>query len=71
VTDVSNALKRLYQETSEFVVLGLTGRTGSGCSTVAKILEDKSPHFPDSSKIYDSDNDRRKYKIIRKFIAEN
>jgi deoxycytidylate deaminase len=71
VTDVSDALNRLYQETSEFIVLGLTGRTGSGCSTAAKLLTSEFPQIQESSKIYDSANDQRKYKIIRNFINKN
>jgi len=71
LSDESNALERVYVESSEFIILGLTGRTGSGCSTAAKILSEDDIHLPESSKIYSSENDSRKYKIVRNYIKEN
>lgn len=71
MSDESDALERVYVESSEFIILGLTGRTGSGCSTAAKILSEKVIHLPESSKIYISNNDKRKYKIIRSYIKDN
>ena len=32
-------VKQIYKLRQNFILIGLTGRTGSGCSTVAKILE--------------------------------
>ena len=69
--EAADSLKRLYKETSEFLVIGLTGRTGSGCSTAADILSSSDPILPESSKIYGSDNDKRKYQIIRNFVLTN
>ena len=38
-----SALKNLYGQDDDFIIIGLTGRTGSGCSTVKNILTaDKS-----------------------------
>lgn len=71
MSDESKALKRVYAESSEFIVLGLTGRTGSGCTTAAKILSEKDIRLPEISKTYSSDNDRRKYKIVRNYIKNN
>ncbi len=31
-------VKQIYKLRKNFILIGLTGRTGSGCSTVAKIL---------------------------------
>jgi deoxycytidylate deaminase/dephospho-CoA kinase len=33
-----SAIDTIYRKDDELIILGLTGRTGSGCSTVAKIL---------------------------------
>lgn len=71
MSNESNALERVYAESSEFIILGLTGRTGSGCSTAAKILAKNEIHLPEVSKIYSSNNDKRKYKIVRSYIKEN
>ena len=67
----SSALERVYAESSEFIILGLTGRTGSGCSTAAKILSNSEIHVPEESNIYSSDNDQRKYKLVRSYIKNN
>ncbi len=71
MSNESNALQRVYAESSEFIILGLTGRTGSGCSTAAKILSKNEIHVPEESKIYSSENDQRKYKLIRSYIKDN
>ena len=31
-------VKQIYKLRQNFILIGLTGRTGSGCSTVAKVL---------------------------------
>lgn len=36
---LKSAIGRIYGDDDDFIVFGLTGRTGSGCSTVAKILQ--------------------------------
>ena len=36
-----NSIRKLYDEKKDFIIIGLTGRTGSGCSTVAEILATK------------------------------
>ncbi len=69
--DESRALKRVYAESSNFIILGLTGRTGSGCSTAAQILERSNPQIPKFSKLYNTTNDRRKYRIVRRYIKYN
>lgn len=71
MSDESDALERVYVESSEFIILGLTGRTGSGCSTAAEILSKSDIRLPKSSKIYSSENDSRKYEIVRNYIKEN
>lgn len=71
LSDESDALELIYSEASKFIILGLTGRTGSGCSSAAKILSEKEIHLPESSNIYTSENDKRKYKIVRSYIKDN
>ena len=34
----NSAVERIFAERKDFIIIGLTGRTGSGCSTVAKFL---------------------------------
>ncbi len=35
---LKSAISRIYCDDDDFILLGLTGRTGSGCSTAANIL---------------------------------
>ena len=38
-----NIVDKIYKLRKNFVIIGLTGRTGSGCTTVAKILQTQHP----------------------------
>lgn len=66
---------RIYQLRREFIIIGLTGRTGSGCSTVANILSQtdfnilKSLHQEWNPKVID--NDARKNRIIYNYIKND
>lgn len=42
---IAKAIDTIYNEREQFIVIGLTGRTGSGCTTVSKILQ--SENFSD------------------------
>lgn len=37
-TNVSEATNLIFSERKDFIVIDLTGRTGSGCTSVAKLL---------------------------------
>ena len=38
---MEKAISQIYQKKEKLVIIGLTGRTGAGCSTVANILKKK------------------------------
>ncbi|MEE1505244.1 MAG: dCMP deaminase [Acutalibacteraceae bacterium] len=70
----NEAVKNVYQELDNCIILGLTGRTGSGCSTTAKILQTEK--FKDltlpTPKTHDfKDIEERKYQIVHRFIKNN
>ena len=70
----NTAVKKVYEELNDCIILGLTGRTGSGCTTASKILE--TPSFDElhlsTPKTYDFKNiEERKYQIIHRFIKHN
>lgn len=67
----NKAVEKAYKDASDFLVVGLTGRTGSGCSTAAKILSSDELLSPEHTSFYESKNDLRKYRIARKFAKEN
>jgi deoxycytidylate deaminase/dephospho-CoA kinase len=62
------ALNNIFKDTSDFLVIGLTGRTGSGCSTAAHRLSQKDLNMPDVEQSHFHGNEKRKYRIIRDYI---
>lgn len=67
----SGAIEKTYSHVGNFILLGLTGRTGSGCSTAAKILGQETASPVGESAIYTSINDKRKLAIINKYTQSN
>jgi deoxycytidylate deaminase len=70
--DVAEGLRRLFVRRSDFVVLGLTGRTGSGCTTAAELLtrELSDLKLPEP-KTADAGPEDRKHRIIKDFVERN
>jgi len=69
--EISKAVKNIFKESGEFILIGLTGRTGSGCTTSANILTSLSFNMPASPSFTVNENEIRKFKIISKFIKQN
>lgn len=70
---IAKAIDTIYNEREQFIIIGLTGRTGSGCTTVSKILQtenfsDLNMREPQTTNF--SNNDERKYQIIHSY-AQN
>lgn len=68
---VSTALENVFKESSNFIIIGLTGRTGSGCSTAAQILSNGTLNLPDPGASHYSGNERRKFRIIKRYIENH
>lgn len=69
----NEAIEKMYEYRSKMIVLGLTGMTGSGCTTTAKILAKK--RFEDLDlkppKTYDYlDSEERKQELIYNYMQE-
>ncbi|GAB0151401.1 anti-phage dCTP deaminase [Marinobacterium sp. BA1] len=78
MSDKNNSMiSSLFHERGKFIVLGLTGRTGSGCTTAANILENEKADFPSVEDVrYGGDSfysnlDSKRYKIASYYIKEN
>lgn len=70
----SNSINSIFKEHEKFIILGLTGRTGSGCSTLAKVLntekfEDLALKTPQPNNF--EHNYERKYRIIYKYAEKH
>lgn len=69
-----DAVKKMYNLRRKLVVIGLTGRTGSGCSTVAQLLSNKNFEdckFVKPDRTNRLSNDERKDVIVYDFLKEN
>lgn len=69
-----DTIKKMYEQRERIIILGLTGRTGAGCSTVAGILSKDSIEELDlrAYKTFDFANaDERKYSVISRFMQRN
>lgn len=67
------AVKKVFDERSKFIVFGLTGRTGSGCSTTAELLANdfdgfSAPAQINCGKMTESD---RQYNICYEYLSAN
>lgn len=68
-----NSVSELFKHRNDFIVIGLTGRTGSGCSTVASILSKNIEALPCSQEdaLTISQNEKRKHRNIVNFCKRN
>lgn len=70
----NDTVDAIYAQRNRMMIIGLTGRTGSGCSKVAEILSANSLEEMDLSafKTRDFTNaDERKHAVIRKFLNKD
>jgi len=76
-TNKNQMISDIFHERSQFIVIGLTGRTGSGCTTTASILEKEKPSFPNLSDITHNGSpffnglDAKKYELLSNYATEN
>lgn len=72
--NLQTAVEAVFSEREKFIVLGVTGRTGSGCTTLASLLKNQHfsqfgaplPKSPGCGSI-----DERQYRIIYQFLQKN
>lgn len=70
---MKDIINKLYEQRQNYIIIGLTGKTGSGCSTAADILaKNKEDINIPNICIDDSSNDHvRKKSIILTYFKEN
>ncbi|CAN5506630.1 anti-phage dCTP deaminase [soil metagenome] len=70
--EVADGLKKVFARRGDFVVIGLTGRTGSGCTTSATLLskEFSNLRLP-TVKTDNASAEERKYRIVHDFVERN
>lgn len=69
-----NSLDSLYQLRTNFIIIGLTGRLGSGCTTAAELLTKSifsECNFPLPTLSDTPTNEDRKYRIVYSYLEKN
>lgn len=70
--EVSDGLNSLFKRRSKFVLIGLTGRTGSGCSQTAKLLSmDFAQLNLPENKLVGASAEDRKHRIFKDYAERN
>jgi deoxycytidylate deaminase len=70
--NVASGLRNLFQRRASFVLIGLTGRTGSGCTTATHLLtRDFAGLKLPNAKTDNFDPEDRKYRILRDYSESN
>lgn len=70
-------ISKIFLERNKFAIIGLTGRTGSGCTTAATILENdaqKAPELKDityKGKDFFHDLNNKRYTVIKNYYDTN
>ncbi|WP_234687847.1 hypothetical protein [Comamonas aquatica] len=70
---VANGIENVFKQHKSSIVIGLTGRTGSGCTTAAKILsirDFEKLNLP-SLRVPPTNHEDRKDRIIYAWIKEH
>jgi len=67
------AVRRVFDERERFAIVGLTGRTGAGCSTAASLLAKSFEEFgaPAPRNSEHMTNDDRQYMVAHTFLQAN
>jgi len=70
-------ISKVFLERNKFAIIGLTGRTGSGCTTTATILESKDQSIPDlkdvtyNGKSFFDGLNKRRYTAIKNYYENH
>jgi len=70
--NLSKSVEQAYGAREQFIIIGLTGRTGSGCSKVAEILQKEKIqelNLQEPKSLGFSNVEERKYSIIYNFMV--
>lgn len=72
MANYNDAVNMLFAEKEKMIILGLTGRTGSGCTTASNILKKKlvDSDFEYVKRECDNPSEEYKFQVIKDYISE-
>ena len=73
-TSFRHSVNMAYQERQCVIIIGLTGKTGSGCTTVSKILQKENFESLNLSTPKDHDfnnSNERKYAVVHRYMRQD
>lgn len=72
-TALHTAVRTVFDEREKFIVFGLTGRTGSGCSTAAGLLSKNFEELclPSPQSSGEGGADDRKYRLVHAYLQQS
>ncbi len=68
---MKDAIKEIYKNRKDFILIGLTGKIGAGCTTTANFLIEEKHNLPPIAITEESSDRNRKRFIIRQFYEKN
>lgn len=71
MSQYSEAINKVYGERKDFIIIGLTGRTGAGCTTVANLLTKSFNELKIKAINSINSNNDRKNRMIYNYAAKN
>ena len=71
--EITKGIHEVYDTREKYIIIGLTGRTGSGCSKTAELLNTKKEDIKLARPkvLEENKNEKRKFTIIKRFIDAN
>lgn len=71
--EITKGIHEVYDTREKYIIIGLTGRTGSGCSKAAELLSSTKEDLKliKPRIVADNQNESRKFSIIKRFIDKN
>jgi uridine kinase len=78
ITNINSEISELgeiYEDRQKSIIIGLTGRTGSGCTTIAKLLSGETNIIDILPEVeycrFDDRTEKLSYKIVKNFVKQN
>lgn len=70
---ITKGIHEIYDTREKYIIVGLTGRTGSGCTTTAEILTTAREKLKLSQPqlLGNNENESRKFSIIKRYVENN